>query len=155
MKAAPLRPNGMLLCMFGLMIVSGTEAAVCQISATAVNFGNFSPLTLKFVESTGSITVNCTDVAVYSIALSSGSGTYNQRSMISGSYSLDYNLYRDAAHQQVWGDNSSGGNYTVTIANPVNGQNYIHTVYGRIPLSTNRGKYAGAYSDTISVIVNY
>lgn len=155
MKATLLWRRGVLVCMAGLMMASGAKADSCQVSAAVINFGSFSPLTLSHVDSTGSITVNCTDVAGYSIALSAGNGTYNQRSMVSGSHALDYNLYRDAAHQQVWGDGSSGDNYAVTAANPVNGQNYVHTVYGRLPLNMSRDAYVGTYSDTIIIIVNY
>jgi spore coat protein U-like protein len=155
MKATRSWRGGVLVCMAGLMMASGAEAASCQVSATYVSFGSFSPLTLDFVDSTGNITVNCTDVAGYSIALSAGNGTYSQRSMVSGSHALDYNLYRDAAYQQIWGDGSSGDNYTVTLANPVNGQNFVHTIYGRLPLIMRRGAYVGTYSDTIGIIVNY
>lgn len=154
MKVASLWRGGVLICMAGLMMTSGAQAASCQVSASAVNFGNFSPLTLNFVDSTGNITVNCTDVAGYSITLSTGNGTYSLRNMVSGSYALDYNLYRDAAHQQVWGD-GSGASYVVTAANPVNGQHYVHTVYGRISLITRRGTQVGTYTDTIGIIVNY
>lgn len=146
--------SGVLVCIACLMMASGAEAASCQVSASAVSFGSFSPLTLDFVDSTGNITVNCTDVAGYAITLSAGNGTYSQRSMVSGSSALDYNLYRDAAHQQVWGD-GNGDNYAVTAANPVNGQDYVHTVYGRISLIMRRSTSVGTYSDTIGIIVNY
>ncbi|MFQ3200902.1 MAG: spore coat protein U-like protein [Zhongshania sp.] len=155
MKTTLSRLEAMLVYMAGFMMASGVEAASCQVSAAVVSFGSFSPLTLSYVNSTGSITVNCTDVAGYSIALSAGNGTYSQRSMVSGSHDLDYNLYRDAAHQQVWGDGSSGDNYDVTAVNPVNGQNYVYTVYGRLPLTMSRGGHVGTYTDTISIIVNY
>jgi spore coat protein U-like protein len=154
MKATSLLRGGVLVCMSGLMVVSGAEAASCQVSAAVVSFGSFNPLTLSYVDSTGSITLNCTDVAGYSIALSAGNGTYSQRSMVSGSHALDYNLYRDAAHQQVWGDGSSGDNYALTAANPVNGQNYVYTVYGRL-LIMSSGAHVGTYTDTIGIIVNY
>jgi spore coat protein U-like protein len=155
MKATSSLRGSVLVCMAGLMMASGAQAASCQVSAAVVSFGSFNPLTLIYVDSTGSITVNCTDVASYSIALSAGNGTYSQRSMVSGSHVLDYNLYRDAAHQQVWGDGSSGNNNAVTAANPVNGQNYVHTVYGRLPLAMSRGAHVGTYTDTIAIIVNY
>ncbi|MFT7500827.1 MAG: spore coat protein U-like protein [Rheinheimera aquimaris] len=155
MKTPLSRRGAMLVYMAGLMMASGVEAASCQVSAAVVSFGSFNPLTLSYVDSTGSVTVNCTDVAGYSIALSAGNGTYSQRSMVSGSHALDYNLYRDAAHQQVWGDGSSGDNYAVTAANPVNGQNYVYTVYGRLLLTMSRGGHVGTYTDTISIIVNY
>ena len=147
--------SGLPICIACLMIATGAQASNCQVSATAVSFGSFSPLSLNVVDSTGNITVNCTDVAGYSIVLSAGNGSYRVRSMVSGSNTLDYNLYRDSAHQQVWGDGSSADNYSVTAVNPVNGQNYIHTVYGRIPLITKRGTHVGIYTDSIAVVVNY
>jgi spore coat protein U-like protein len=155
MKATSLWRGAVLVCVAGLMMAAGAQAASCQVSASAVNFGSFSPLTLDYVDSTGNITVNCTDVAGYSIALSAGNGSYSLRRMVSGSDTLDYNLYRDAARQQVWGDGSGGDNYAVTTANPVNEQNYVHTVYGRISLITRRGTHVGTYTDTIGIIVNY
>lgn len=155
MKATSLWRGAVLVCMAGLMMASAAQAASCQVSASSVSFGSFSPLTLDYVDSTGNITVNCTDVAGYSIALSAGNGSYSLRRMVSGSDTLDYNLYRDAAHQQVWGDGSSGGNYAVTVANPVDGQNYVHTVYGRIFLISRRGAHVGTYTDIIGIIVNY
>lgn len=143
-----------LLLLTNLLMVSGVSAVSCTVSASSVNFGSFSPLTLAYVDSTGSITVNCTDVSSYSISLSTGSGTYVQRSMVSGGYYLYYNLYRDAAYQQIWGDGISS-TYTVSLSNPVNGQNNLHTVYGRVPLSSQRAAHVGIYSDTITVTVSY
>ncbi|MFU8765282.1 MAG: spore coat U domain-containing protein [Haliea sp.] len=155
MKAIAFWRGGVLLCMAGLIMASGAQAASCQVSASALSFGSFSPLTLDFVDSTGNITVNCTDVAGYSITLSTGNGSYSLRSMVFGSHSLDYNLYRDAALQQVWGDGIAGDNYTVSAANPVNDQNHVHTVYGRLFLSMRRGAPVGTYTDTIGIVVNY
>jgi spore coat protein U-like protein len=107
-----------------------------------------------YVDSTGSIAVNCTNVSSYTITFSTGSGTYSQRRMVAGIYYLYYNLYRDAAFQQIWGNGNSGSN-TVTLNNPVNGQNNIHTIYGRIPISSQRTVHVDIYSDTITVTVSY
>lgn len=155
MRRIPLRFVVVLLLLANLLIVSCAVAASCTVSTTVVNFGSFSPLTLAFVDSTGSINVNCIDVGSYSIALSPGNGTYSQRSMVSGGYTLAYNLYRDAPHQQIWGDGSSGSSYTVTLTNPINDQNNVHTIYGLIPLSTQRAAHVGIYNDIITVTVSY
>jgi spore coat protein U-like protein len=144
-----------LLLLAHLLIVSGATAASCTVSTSGVNFGSFSPLTLASVDSTGSITVNCTDISSYSVALSTGNGTYSQRRMVSGENNLFYNLYRDAACQQVWGDGISSSSYTVILTNPTNGHDNVHTVYGRIPLSIQRDAHVGIYSDTITVTVSY
>jgi spore coat protein U-like protein len=74
--------------------------------------------------------------------------------MVAGGYYLDYNLYRDAAFLEVWGDGNSGS-YTVIFLNPVNGQNNLHTIYGRIPLTNQRAAHVGIYSDSITVTVSY
>jgi spore coat protein U-like protein len=155
MNAVLMRCGGVLVSMAAVLITSAAQAASCQVSASGINFGSFSPLTLNFVDSTGTITVNCIDVVAYSVALSTGNGSYNLRSLVLGTNRLDYNLYRDAAYQQVWGDGSGGDNFLVSGANPVNGQNYVYTVYGRITLSTNRGAQVGSYADSVSIIVNY
>jgi spore coat protein U-like protein len=137
-----------------LMLSSASATSSCTVGATGVNFGSFSPLTGNNVDITGTVNVNCTDVTSYTVTLSTGSGSYSQRRMASGSYYLYYNLYLDAAYQQVWGDGSSGS-YTVTLSNPVNGQNNVHTVYGCIPLSGQRAAHTGSYSDSVTVTVTY
>jgi spore coat protein U-like protein len=143
-----------LLFSVTLLMVSGAMAASCVVSSSAFSFGSFSPITLTHVDSNGSVTVNCTDVSLYTISLSSGSGTYSQRRMLSGGYYLYYNLYRDAALQQIWGDGIVS-THVVSKSNPVNGQNNVHTIYGRIPISTQRTARVGIYSDTITVTVSY
>jgi len=154
MNRIPLFVAVALLLLTNLLMVSGASAASCTVSSSGVNFGSFSPLTDTSVDSTGSITVNCTEVSSYSITLSTGSGTYSQRRMVAGGYYLYYNLYRDAAFQQIWGDGNSGS-YTVSLNDPVNSQNNLHPIYGRIPLSSQRAAHVGTYSDTITVTVSY
>ena len=144
-----------LLALTCLPPPSPAEAASCTVSAGSVAFGSFSPLTLANVDSNGSITVNCTDVASYTVALSTGSsGIYGSRYMVSGGNHLNYNLYSDAAYSQVWGDGNNGSS-TVSLSNPVNGQNNVHAVYGRIPLSSQRDARVASYSDSILVTVSY
>jgi len=58
------------------------------------------------------------------------------------------------AFTQIWGDGSNGS-YTVILNNPENGRNNLHTIYGRIPLSSQRAAHVGIYSDTIIVTVSY
>lgn len=154
MTRIPLSVVVALLFLANLLMVSNASAASCTVNPSGVNFGSFNPLTLTSVDSTGSITVNCTDVSSYSITLSTGSGTYGQRRTVAGGYYLYYNLYRDAVFQQVWGDGSSGS-YTVSLNNPVNGQNNLHTIYGRIPVSSQRAAHVGIYSDTITATVSF
>src|ERR1700752_3006161 len=82
-------------------------AATCSVSATSVVFGAFNPFG-PAVTSTGTISVTCsggTASSPYTIALSTGSGTYAQRYMNS---TLKYNLYTSSAYTTVWGDGTGG-----------------------------------------------
>lgn len=157
MNKLMLKAAALLLTMLWMPTAS---ALSCRIdSASAVNFGSFIPLTGSAVDSTsGLITVSCDLVTVlYTIALSQGgSGTYFPRRMASGGNHLDYNLYRDASYGQIWGNGSGGSSYTVTGSfGGLFGGTRNHTVYGRIPLTTQRGAVVGTYSDTITVTVTF
>jgi len=142
----------LLLTMLWLPKASGDN---CNVSATNLAFGSFSPLTDSTVDSTATITVFCNKAIPYTIALSpGGSGTYSPRRMTNGGNYLEYNLYSDAGYSQVWG-NGTGGSSMVSGLIDVRFGFKEHTVYGRIPLSTQRSAVAGSYSDSIIVTVTY
>jgi len=142
----------LLLTMLWLPKASGDN---CNVSATNLAFGSFSPLTGSTVDSTGTITVTCNKAIPYTIGLSpGGSGTYSPRSMTNGGNQLAYNLYSDAGYSQVWG-NGTGGSSLVSGSIPLRFDFTNHTVYGRIPLSTQRSAVVGSYSDSIIVTVTY
>jgi len=127
----------------------------CDVSATNMAFGSFSPLIDSTVDSTATITVTCNKAIPYTIALSpGGSGTYSPRHMTNGGNQLAYNLYSDAGYSQIWG-NGTGGSSMVSGLIDVRFGLTEHTVYGRIPLSTQRSAVAGSYSDSITVTVTY
>jgi len=132
----------------------------CNVSATAVTFGTYSPLSGSPNDATGTITVSCQVLLIglfvsWTIALNSGSsGNYGARQMRSGTNSLSYNLYTSAAHTSVWGDGTGGT--SLVSANPfliVGSDNVNYTVYGRIPAGQDRA--AGTYTDSITVTVTY
>ena len=142
----------LLLTILWLPKASGDN---CSVSSTNLSFGSFSPLTDSTVDSTATITVTCNKAIPYTIALSpGGSGTYSPRSMTNGGNHLAYNLYFDAGYSQVWG-NGTGGSFTVSGTIPLRFDSTDHTVYGRIPLSTQRSAEVGSYSDSITVTVTF
>ena len=142
----------LLLTILWLPKASGDN---CSVSATNLAFGSFSPLAGSTVDSTATITVTCNKAIPYTIALSPGSsGTYSPRRMTNGGNQLAYNLYSDAGYSQVWG-NGTGGSSLVSGSIPLRFDFTNHTVYGRIPLSTQRSAVVGSYSDSIIVTVTY
>ena len=125
-------------------------AAECQVSTSGLNFGNYDVFSTLNDDSTGTITVNCTNGTPYAISLSSGSGSFTSRTMTSGAKILAYNLFLDATHLTIWGDGSAG---TGTLHGTGNGNNTTSTVYGRIPAGQNAS--VGTYSDIVTVTVTF
>lgn len=130
----------------------------CTASATALNFGNYDPLSGADDDSTGVVDVRCTlAVALsgsFTVNLSTGgSGSYTARRLQNGSSHLLYNIYTDSTRSQVWG-NGTGG--SAQVSRSFAGLLLVDrslTVYGRIAAGQNVP--AGSYGDTILVTVTY
>ncbi len=128
----------------------------CSASATSVAFGTYTPLTPTPLVSTATVTVQCfvfgqTSVTVY---LSTGaSGTYTTRTLTSGTYTLKYNLYLNAADTQIWGNGSGVSQIATLTLNPGFPTTANATVYGAI--AALQDPAPGTYTDTITVTVNY
>jgi len=136
---------------------AATPAKGCTISASGVAFGAYDPRAAGADDGTGPISLACpTNANSVIIALSTGtSGTYSARTMQNGGNILNYQLYRDAARTQVWG-NGTAGTFTQTLSGGSVGggtRNYSTTVYGRITALQNVP--AGAYLDTVTVTVTF
>lgn len=144
-----------------LMAASASSHALvsCTASASGIMFGAYNPFSSAPLDSTGNIGVTCSgilsSIAIYTVSLSTGHGSYADRSMVSGAHKLSYNIYRDSARLLKLGDGSLG---TVTIGDSLT--LYIsplvknHVIYGRIsPLQTTVP--VGTYTDSIVVTVSF
>lgn len=130
-----------------------TIQEACVITATnEVNFGTQGLLTAN-VDTSATLSVQCTSGKGYTIALSAGAGsgaTVAARKMTGpASATVTYSLFRDAGRSLVWGDTVG----TDTVAATGNGAVQNYTVYGRVPPQTTPA--AGDYLDTITVTVEY
>lgn len=123
-------------------------SATCSHSTTDVNFGSYDVFSNVNSDGAGTVSVSCDVAASYSIAISSGNGSYGSRWMASGAHQLVYNLYREASRSTIWGDGTGG---TAVVSGT--GTAATHTIYGRIPSRQN--VYAGSYSDNIVVTITY
>jgi spore coat protein U-like protein len=139
----------------------------CTVATLPVSFGSYNALSGSALTSTGTVSLTCTGITLlgltsinvdYTINLSTGgAGSYSPRKMSLLSNRLNYNLFRDVAYAQIWGD-GTGGSFTVTGGIHQSGLLVSSVtvnipVYGRIPASQNIP--AGAYNDVITVTVNY
>ena len=129
------------------------EAQNCQLgSVNQISFQQYSSAT---IQTTGSISVNCTSGAVYSIALSAGaSGSTAQRTMYCGSCSptkLIYQLFSNASYTISWG-NTLG---TDTVPGRGTGASQSSTVYAQMPALQYffANGYGGNYTDLVAVTI--
>jgi len=131
-----------------LSLLCSPGAVSCTVSTSGIAFGSYDPFLPQHVASVATISVTCEEITSYSIALSSGGGTYEQRVMNNGLHQLLYNLYTDATLNTVWGD---GAGHSATVSDTQ--LTAMHTVYGLIPARQNA--HVGDYSDTIVITVTY
>jgi spore coat protein U-like protein len=118
----------------------------CTIATTPVAFGDYNVLSPTPKTTTGTVTYQCTLGASLVVTLGRGSSaTFDPRTMKNGAETLNYNLYRDATYQTIWGDGTGGTqSYSalMTLLLPV-----TVTVYGRVPAGQNVA--AGGYTDSV------
>lgn len=132
--------------------VTATVNAACLVSAQDLAFGSYSPGAGSAQAGSTTASVTCTNGTAYTVGLDAGTGasaTVAARKMTSGSNTLQYALYRDASHTQVWG--TSAG--VDTKSGTGTGAAQSLTIYGLIPAGQN--VQAGAYTDTITLTVNF
>jgi len=137
------------------MQVSATVSKNCVIDAPDLNLGTFDGTNNLQVNST--ISVRCTSGTTFNVDLSTGAGTYANRTMTNGTDTLVYNLYTTSGYATVWGDGTGTtgrGSGTGAGMAAANAQSLI--VYGRLLASANTGAVgAGTYTDNITATVTY
>jgi spore coat protein U-like protein len=129
---------------------TATVLAGCSVSATDLNFGNYSG---QLITAPSTVTVSCTNSTTYNIGLNAGTGgtaTVTTREMTSPALAtLHYGMFRDSGHTLNWG-NTPG---TDTVAGTGNGNAQPRTIYGQ--MAAGQSGNPAIYSDTIVVTVTY
>ncbi len=138
--------------------VSATVINNCTISTGAMAFGNYDPVSVNAstgLSGTGTVTVACTKGATVTIGLGLGANASgSQRRLTDGSNFLDYDVYKEVGHSNVWGTSGSatvnpyGGSNNAPNKNAVN-----TTAYGLV--TANQDVPAGSYTDTVVATVNF
>jgi spore coat protein U-like protein len=133
------------------LMLPGQAAARCtNVSATAVAFGSYNPMSATPLDAAGSISYACTPNTPPLITLSRGSSSTFLPRRLGGAAGLSYNLYLDAARTVIWGDGTGG---TSALNGPTTRPSATVPVYGRIPPMQDVA--AGAYTDLIVVTLNF
>jgi spore coat protein U-like protein len=145
------------------LLLAGVAAqaanAVCTVSTSGVAFGAHNPSPGQSADTSGTIAVTCSgtagDTAAYTVTITAGLGSFSARKMLAGGDELTYNLYKDSACTQVWGDASAGTSVvsdSVTLTSSSLTTNYV--VYSRIAGGQRTAK-AHLYFDSLLVTVTY
>jgi spore coat protein U-like protein len=139
------------------LTVNASVSANCLITAGTLAFGAYDPVfTNASTDLTGSgtFTVACTknasDVWIgMGLGLNAGAGTVRKMRIGATANYLDYELYREVARTNVWGDTQlTGVSYVPTSKAPT-----TITVYGTVP--QNQDVAVGSYTDTVVMTVNF
>jgi len=134
-------------------------AASCSISVPApINFGVYDAFSSTPNDAGGQVEVCCADTpppnnVPVTVSLSEGSsGSYSQRKMFNDATPLDYNIFYNVPHTEIWGDGKTDGTSVWTRNIPA-GQCRDKDMLGRIPISQNQPP--GLYADTITAEVEF
>jgi spore coat protein U domain-containing protein, fimbrial subunit CupE1/2/3/6 len=143
----------------------------CTLSTLGLAFGNYDPTSAIAVTTNGSISFTCTYNGkgfTATLTLSTGSsGSYTPRTLVSGTQTLKYNIYLNAADTEIFGDGTGsglgatyyydlcypGGNVSCPGGGGQSGTQYVVPMYGLLPAA--QDVPAGVYSDTIIATLTY
>jgi len=135
-----------------LFTVQVTIPSSCVIAAGPLNFGTTSVIT-GAINATSTISVTCTNLALYNVGLSAGAATgatVTTRKMTGpGGATISYSLYQNAGRTTNWGNTVN----VDTEPGTGSGSAQTLTVYGQIPAQA--PPRVGAYSDTVVATLWY
>lgn len=154
-NALDVRSLGLLLAVVLVVLFPLRASALCGVSATNIDFGDYDVFSPSPTDSTGSVTIVCDETPPPAVTIllspSANSGGFNPRQMkdLLGSDLLNYNIYTKSNMSMIWGDGTSG---TDTVSKRVNRNNpWVETLYLRIPAGQNVP--AGPYGDNITITI--
>lgn len=138
--------------------ISGTVQTTCEISTTAVDFGNIVQDSVTPTYANGDVSVTCVEGIAYVIDLDygmhyGGDGRYIADS--GNTHGIAYYLYKDSGYLNEWGDSGHANTYPwgSGLGDTGTGGAQSHTVYGSLgPIPPT---YADTYTDTVTVTVYF
>lgn len=126
----------------------------CTIVASPLDFGTLTGVGGTNVDSTATVSLNCTQGAAYDVSLNLGANaTGTQRYLVNAldaTKKIPYSIFTNAARSAAWGQTSG----TDTVRGTAGATPLSLTAYGRIP-STATAVPAGDYKDTVTVTVAF
>jgi spore coat protein U-like protein len=138
----------------GVLTVQATVVSACSVASGTLAFGTIDPATGTAALPSVNINVTCTMGTTFAVGLGDGanaSGTQRRMKGAGQSQYLSYELYRDVAGTQRFGDAVTSQRVTGGVGLGV-APNLI-SVYGSIP--SGQSAPSDVYSDTVPITVYY
>lgn len=134
-------------------VVSITVQNECTVTVNDMDFGPVTSL-VSAVSASTTAAVTCTGVGPITLSfdVGTGGGDFDGRLMVSGSDTIEYNLYRDASHTEILGSGDSGPQ--VIIDDTSSGGTDTFTLYG-LTTPGQGAKPVGTYTSTITATLTY
>lgn len=132
----------------------------CDLTATPLAFGRYSPSSGSPADFNATLTVTCISPSAEPVAVEGAitllGGATGRRLTNGSGEMLRYQLYLDAARSRLWGDGAGGGR-SVPVSGTA-GSNRIFrqtvTIYGRI-LARQTHTMVGTYADQLEAVFDY
>ena len=133
-------------CSLLLALPLPAAADVCLVSVVGPSFGVYDTTSKSPNDAVGRVQISCKSGATIGIS-AGGAGTFFPRAMRSGSSTLAYNLFVDAARTGIWGEWGTGTQVRFVAEGP----NRTVPIFARIPPLQDVDP--GTYTDTLVVSV--
>jgi spore coat protein U-like protein len=165
MKKLLLILAGLSVCMvFSVTTYAATETTTLDFSVTVVPTCAVTATDINFITYDGSgdlggvgeITVTCTALTNYNIALDAGLNFISgSRNLSDGAYDLHYDIFQSVDLSSEWGDSDFANTYPggTSLSFIGSGSAYAHPIIGY--LYGGQIAPAGVYTDTVTVTVHY
>jgi len=138
------------------LTATATVNPACGAYVTApMDFGVNTGAVASNIDRTARFSLTCVNRSPFQVGLDNGShadgaGNRRMRDGSSGAL-LPYELYRDAARTQRWGNVLN----STTVSGTGTGAAQDLTIYGRVPPAAGTSTPPGAYTDTVTVTITY
>jgi len=147
----------------GMLTVSATVEGACSIGDQTLNFGNITSINVGAAgileanaehDATTIVAVICTSGTEGTVTLNDGvnkGATYRRMKNVTTADLIEYHLYNNSYTTEIAADNGATTAYTITG----DGTNKSFTVYGRILAAALSNQVTGAYTDSVTMTINY
>lgn len=129
-----------------------TVSSNCVMTATALVFGAYDPLSATPNDASSNIAVTCTQTTPYHVRFDKGvhgSSVTNRKLSDGGINTLNYAIFRDSGRTLNWGETDT----VDTTDSTGTGIAQSFNMYGRI--AALQAIPSGSYSDTVTVTISF